>query len=372
MGSHTALNLIEKTDYKIIIFDNLENGHNKIIFEKGDLRNIEDIENVFNKYSIDGVIHFAAFALVEESVQNPSKYYRNNIYGTLNLLDTMIKHNVKRIVFSSTCATYGDIVEQTPIDEKHPQNPTNPYGYSKLSVERIMDDYDKAYKLKIKDEIKSNFMYDNLIKYCIELFNEEKLRKSQYNYNKRITKILEVTIDAIFEDIERLKFILDIYFPKNEKELNKIYEYIEYEEKYKLDIPIYCLSKKKIDRKNILKLTDGQRKLIIKYLTLYVRKDKHNEIKIIVKNILDEYIDLSIYWDLIRNQFLEYCNNYDIKQHGLFFLDRYRNLLEVINPTKEEFEKFSEAAKNFFYWYIIKEDNKELYLLIPKEIKKAI
>lgn len=160
IGSHTVLNLIEKTDYKIIIFDNLENGHietvntlleinsDRIIFEKGDLRNIEDIENVFNKYSIDGVIHFAAFALVEESVQNPSKYYRNNIYGTLNLLDTMIKHNVRKIVFSSTCATYGDIVEQTPIDEKHPQNPINPYGYSKLAVERIMDDYDKAYKLK--------------------------------------------------------------------------------------------------------------------------------------------------------------------------------------------------------------------------------
>lgn len=160
IGSHTVLNLIEKTDYKIIIFDNLENGHietintllkinpDNIIFEKGDLRNIKDIENVFNKYSIDGVIHFAAFALVEESVKNPSKYYRNNIYGTLNLLDTMIKHNVKRIVFSSTCATYGDIVEQTPIDEKHPQNPINPYGYSKLAVERIMDDYDKAYKLK--------------------------------------------------------------------------------------------------------------------------------------------------------------------------------------------------------------------------------
>ncbi len=159
IGSHTVLNLIEKTDYKIIIFDNLENGHietvnalleinsDRIIFEKGDLRNIEDIENLFNKYSIDGVIHFAAFALVEESVQNPSKYYRNNIYGTLNLLDTMIKHNVKRIVFSSTCATYGEPT-YTPIDEKHPQNPINPYGYSKLAVERIMDDYDKSYGLK--------------------------------------------------------------------------------------------------------------------------------------------------------------------------------------------------------------------------------
>ena len=166
IGSHTILNLIEKTDYKIVIFDNLENGHIEtvntlleinserqrradanIIFEKGDLRNIEDIENVFNKFSIDGVIHFAAFALVEESVKNPSKYYRNNIYGTLNLLDAMIKHNVKRIVFSSTCATYGN-PQYTPIDEKHPQNPINPYGYSKLAVERIMDDYDKAYGLK--------------------------------------------------------------------------------------------------------------------------------------------------------------------------------------------------------------------------------
>ena len=160
IGSHTVLNLIEKTDYKIIIFDNLENGHietvntlleinsDNIIFEKGDLRNIEDIENVFNEYSkIDGVIHFAAFALVEESVKNPSKYYRNNIYGTLNLLDAMIKHNVKRIVFSSTCATYGEPT-YTPIDEKHPQNPINPYGYSKLAAERIMDDYDKAYGLK--------------------------------------------------------------------------------------------------------------------------------------------------------------------------------------------------------------------------------
>ena len=159
IGSHTVLNLIEKTDYKIIIFDNLENGHietvntlleinpNQIIFEKGDLRNIEDIENVFNKFSIDGVIHFAAFALVEESVKNPSKYYRNNIYGTLNLLDAMIKHDVKRIVFSSTCATYGEPTYK-PIDEKHPQNPINPYGYSKLAIERIMDDYDKAYQLK--------------------------------------------------------------------------------------------------------------------------------------------------------------------------------------------------------------------------------
>ena len=218
-----------------------------------------------------------------------------------------------------------------------------------------------------KEEIQSDLIYDNLIKYCIELFNEEKLRKSFYD--KRITKTLYTIINSISDNNERLKYILDVYFTKDEKELEEIYQYIDYEERYKLDIPIYCLlrlTENKIDIKSIL--TDAQYRLVIMYLALKVK----NINEIIVKNISGEDIYLSIYWDLIRNQFLEYCNNYDIKQHGLFFLDRYRNLLEVINPTKEEFEKFSEAAKNFFYWYIIKEDNKELYLLIPKEIKKAI
>ena len=213
-----------------------------------------------------------------------------------------------------------------------------------------------------KEEIQSDLIYDNLIKYCIELFNEEKLRKSQYNYNRRITKILEVIIDAIFEDIERLKFILDIYFTKDEKELNEIYEYIEYEEKYKLDIPLYCISKNKIDIKNIL--TDAQYVIIIRYLALYVEKDN----KIIIKNVIGENIDLSIYWDLVRENFLEYCS----KTFDLYFFNRYRNILQLLNPTKEEFKKFPKQTKNVFYWHIIKEDNKELYPLIPKGVKKAI
>lgn len=156
IGSHTAINFIN-SGYDIVIFDNLENGHQETIdelkkignvnFEKGDLRNIEDIEKVFNKYKIDAVIHFAAFALVGESVKNPSKYYRNNVFGTLNLIDTMIKHNVKKIVFSSTCATYGE-PQYTPIDEQHPQSPINPYGNSKLCVEYMLKDYDTAYGLK--------------------------------------------------------------------------------------------------------------------------------------------------------------------------------------------------------------------------------
>ncbi|MBW5411072.1 UDP-glucose 4-epimerase GalE [Brachyspira hampsonii] len=156
IGSHTVINLLENGN-DIVIFDSLENGHIETVntllnlgnvkFEKGDLRNKSDIEKVFSKYKIEGVIHFAAFALVEESVSNPSKYYINNIYGTLNLLDTMIKYGVKKVVFSSTCATYGEPL-YLPIDEKHNQNPINPYGYSKLVVERIMDDYDMSYGLK--------------------------------------------------------------------------------------------------------------------------------------------------------------------------------------------------------------------------------
>lgn len=156
IGSHTAINFLNN-GYEIVIFDNLETGHIEIVealkkignvhFEQGDLRNIEDINKVFEKYTIDAVIHFAAFSLVGESVSNPAKYYRNNVYGTLNLIDSMVAHNVKKIVFSSTCATYGE-PKYTPIDENHPQNPINPYGNSKLCIEYMLKDYDTAYGLK--------------------------------------------------------------------------------------------------------------------------------------------------------------------------------------------------------------------------------
>lgn len=156
IGSHTAVNFLNN-GYEIVIFDNLATGHIETIeslkkigtvhFEQGDLQNIEDIEKVFEKYDIDAVIHFAAFSLVGESVTNPAKYYRNNTYGTLNLLETMVKYNVKKIVFSSTCATYGE-PKYTPIDELHPQSPINPYGNSKLCIEYMLKDFDKAYGLK--------------------------------------------------------------------------------------------------------------------------------------------------------------------------------------------------------------------------------
>lgn len=156
IGSHCALALLEQGQ-EVIVFDNLSTGHKEIIqklekngnlkFIKGDLLNLNDLNSLFEDNKIDSVIHFAAYSQVGESVKNPQKYYVNNVSGTLNLLNTMIKNDVKKIVFSSTAATYGE-PEYIPIDENHPQKPINPYGQSKLMIEKIMDDYDKAYGLK--------------------------------------------------------------------------------------------------------------------------------------------------------------------------------------------------------------------------------
>jgi len=150
IGSHCALDLI-RSGYDCVILDNLSEGHKEAVltpnFCPADLSNIEQIRQVFNKYPVKAVIHFAAYAYVGESVTNPQKYYYNNVTNTLNLLQVMLEKNVKNFVFSSTCATYGN-PEYTPIDEKHPQNPINPYGNTKLMIEKILKDYSRAYDLK--------------------------------------------------------------------------------------------------------------------------------------------------------------------------------------------------------------------------------
>ena len=156
IGSHLVMALLEKGE-DVIVFDSLELGHAETIetlkkygnlkFVKGNLKNLDEIRGAFLVNKIDSVVHFAAYSQVAESVKNPQKYYYNNVYGTLNLLNAMLEFGVKKIVFSSTAATYGEPV-YTPIDEKHPQQPINPYGNSKLMVEKIMDYYDKAYELK--------------------------------------------------------------------------------------------------------------------------------------------------------------------------------------------------------------------------------
>ena len=150
IGSH-AVKQLAKSGYNCIVVDNLIYGHEEAVlspfFEIADLLDKDSLDHVFKKYQIDAVIHFAAFAYVGESVHQPSKYYENNVIGTLNLLDIMQKNNVKKIVFSSTCATYGE-PKYIPIDELHPQEPINPYGRSKLMVEKILEDYHHAYDFK--------------------------------------------------------------------------------------------------------------------------------------------------------------------------------------------------------------------------------
>ncbi|MDY0193865.1 MAG: UDP-glucose 4-epimerase GalE [Aliarcobacter butzleri] len=150
IGSHTNKLLTQK-GHKTLVYDNLIYGHKEAVkwgeFILGDLNDIEQLRLVFGKYKIEAVMHFAAFAYVGESVENPEKYYINNVSNTLNLLQVMREFSCKYFIFSSTCATYGN-PEYLPIDEKHPQNPINPYGQSKFMLEKILEDYSKAYDFK--------------------------------------------------------------------------------------------------------------------------------------------------------------------------------------------------------------------------------
>ena len=160
IGSHCVLALLD-SGYDVLTFDNHSTGHiqtseniSGISTEgrflgtfSGDLLNVDDINRALEENDMDAVIHFAAFSQVAESMKRPDIYYRNNVCGTMNLLDAMKDHGIDKIVFSSTAATYGE-PEYTPIDENHPQRPINPYGRTKLAVEGMMDDYDLAYGIR--------------------------------------------------------------------------------------------------------------------------------------------------------------------------------------------------------------------------------
>ena len=150
IGSHTVLAL-KQAGYNVVILDNLVYGHRDLV-EKvlqvelivGDTGDRALLDKLFKTHDIAAVMHFSAYAYVGESVTDPAKYYRNNVVGTLTLLEAMLAASVKKFVFSSTCATYG-VPEFVPIPENHPQNPINPYGATKLMVERILSDFDVAY-----------------------------------------------------------------------------------------------------------------------------------------------------------------------------------------------------------------------------------
>ena len=151
IGSHTAVELLDR-GHEVVIADNLITGNKQAVpkeavFYQGDIRDYNFLNNLFKTEKIDAVIHFAAFSLVGESVTNPLKYYENNLYGTKVLLQAMIDNNVDKIVFSSTAATYGE-PENIPILESDRTCPTNPYGETKLAMEKMMKWSANAYQLR--------------------------------------------------------------------------------------------------------------------------------------------------------------------------------------------------------------------------------
>ena len=153
IGSHAVLAL-KRAGYGVVVLDNLVYGHRELVEQVlqvelivGDTNDRPLLDELFAKHNIAAVMHFSAYAYVGESVTDPIKYYRNNVVGTLTLLEAMLAASVKSFVFSSTCATYG-VPKTVPIPEDHPQSPINPYGMTKLMVERILADFDVAYGLK--------------------------------------------------------------------------------------------------------------------------------------------------------------------------------------------------------------------------------
>lgn len=150
IGSHVTLDLFRE-GHEPVVFDNLGKGHREAVlhgtFVQGDIGRIDLVKEVLTREKIEAIIHLAADSLVGESVQNPAKYFRNNICNGQVLLDAAVACGVKYLVFSSTAAVYGE-PEKTPITEEHPTNPTNPYGLSKLTFEGMLHSYEKAYGLR--------------------------------------------------------------------------------------------------------------------------------------------------------------------------------------------------------------------------------
>ncbi|HYO92034.1 MAG TPA: NAD-dependent epimerase/dehydratase family protein, partial [Pyrinomonadaceae bacterium] len=151
IGSATVEMLLAQGK-RVVVLDNLVYGHKQAVLEgvpfyQGSIGDGELIKQIVLRHGVKSCIHFAAFAYVGESVEKPALYYENNVAQGMRLLDALLEANVKHLVFSSTCATYGE-PQELPLSEEHPQNPTNPYGASKLFMERIMRDYDRAYGLR--------------------------------------------------------------------------------------------------------------------------------------------------------------------------------------------------------------------------------
>ena len=151
IGSVVAEDLLAQGG-KVLVLDNLSRGHRRAVapeikFYEGEIADKDLLRRICTENRVEAAMHFSAFAYVGESVEKPNIYYQNNAAQTMHFLDELLANGVNKIVFSSTCATYGE-PQYVPIDEQHPQQPTNPYGWSKLFVEQILKDYDAAYNLK--------------------------------------------------------------------------------------------------------------------------------------------------------------------------------------------------------------------------------
>lgn len=150
IGSHTVLQLAH-AEYDVVVFDNLSNGHRDAVLAGelvvGDLADRVALANLFAVHRFDAVMHFASSIQVGESMQQPARYYANNVGNTVHLIEAMIEHGVQRLIFSSTAAIFGDPI-RIPIDERHPLQPVNPYGWSKSMVEQILADCDRAHGLR--------------------------------------------------------------------------------------------------------------------------------------------------------------------------------------------------------------------------------
>lgn len=137
--------------HQVVTFDNLSSGHRDAVlggeFIQGDLANTVALDQVFSQHQPEAVMHFASYIQVGESVKRPDIYYQNNVANTLNLLNVMLKYDVKKFIFSSTAAIFGE-PNAVPIDERHPKQPVNPYGKSKWIIEQVLADYDLAFGLK--------------------------------------------------------------------------------------------------------------------------------------------------------------------------------------------------------------------------------
>lgn len=150
IGSH-MVKMLHGAGHEVITLDNLSSGHRDAVlggvFIEGDLADTNCLNKVFMEHHPEAVMHFASFIQVGESVRKPDIYYRNNVTNTLNLLDTMLKFDVKKFIFSSTAAVFGE-PDYVPIDEAHPNRPLNPYGRSKLMIEQVLADYAKAFDFR--------------------------------------------------------------------------------------------------------------------------------------------------------------------------------------------------------------------------------